>query len=721
MQAAVSSEQSTQSNFMQVGNIAAFATPSTASITTIPGQKSILDLSITIQNTSTNAPIEIKAIAIQLPVTSGSEATNLTSIGALAAIVPSAKDSIWDLSAGSVSGQFLATPKTGVSNTLAPNQSAIFNLDNIELNTTVGIATIDIKIKDASDTITDLSTTVTKEKATAAITQFDAQPSDILPNGTSSLQWKTNQIDYCLISPINNDPKNPLKANGNLNVQPKETTLYTLLAYATGILLSSQAGVTVKKPGIINFGKTENGPIKYGENVNLHWETNTYTTSVALVAIPTIDTIPAKLPTNGTVSIGPLTKNTIFTLTAYDAHKNQSVSVPVAVEVTDPLPIITSFSVFWKGSQLMATWETKNATQVLLDPIPTPLNPNGTISVYPTYPLQYSYTLVAKNDSGDTVTKIVANTYDNLRQHPNSPVSLPGASAVSIATSTNNETIYVANSANNSFYILDAETLTQVPNSPVDIGNAQRSVVVSDKDNRIFAATNGVNGLKVLDPTTLKQIAGSPVAIGGTFTGIVTISPDFKRIYTGNTDPGVFTILDYETLLPVKGSPMKISTGAIVLSSDSTRIFVVGAGSLSIFNAETLLPIPQSPIPLAGFGFSMTISPDGNRLYIINSNEGTLTIINTQTFQKTPESPIAVGNRPTSIALSPDSQFIFIGHSIGGTVTILNAQTLKPTMASPISIVNPTDVAISKNGIVYVSSSSSGVSVFLSDYTEVVE
>jgi hypothetical protein len=61
-------ELKSQTNFVEGKNLTPTAMPSTAYITKVSRQSSILDLSIAIQNTSTDTPIEIKIIEILLPV-----------------------------------------------------------------------------------------------------------------------------------------------------------------------------------------------------------------------------------------------------------------------------------------------------------------------------------------------------------------------------------------------------------------------------------------------------------------------------------------------------------------------------------------------------------------------------------------------------------------------------------------------------------------------------
>ena len=640
-------ELKSQTNFVEGKNLTPTAMPSTAYITKVSRQSSILDLSITIQNTSKDTPIEIKIIEILLPVGQNSNANNLTTTAALSAIISGAEGNLWNVNSGAISGQFLATPKTGDSNTFSPGDIAVFYLDAIALNTTVGISSISIKVKDTSDTITNLTTTVTKEIAKSQITQFVSQDSIILPGATTSLIWDTNEIDYCLISPGYDNKKHPLDANGNLKIQPNQDTTYTLWAYGVGIILSSQRTVTINKPK----------------------------------------------------------------------------------------PEIVNFSLLWKNNKLMATWETKNTTKATLQPVPNLLNPNGKIELYPGYSLQTSYTLIAKNDSGDEVTKVLKATYDSLYKDTRSPIKIQNAKYV--ATSPDAETIYVVSGKQN-LSVLDSKTLIEIPSSPINIVNGtgiSRYVSVSKKDNRIYATIYLETGTKlvILDPTTLQQIPGSPFTIDNLNSPIV-ISPDFKRIYSTKerfeTVPGGVKALDYDTLQEIAGSPIISENGfqSIAVSHDSTRLFLLkkdrrskSNNSVTVFDAKTLSPISEPSIKADEYSSCIAVSPDGRRLYISNLNNY-LTILDAQTFQEIPESPIKMGRSPNFITFSPDGDFVFIKNSYDNTVVILNTQTLEPTKASPISIYGDiSTITISSNGIFYASEHQNGLCILMSNFTEVTE
>ena len=668
------------------GNLNANADPSTAYIVTIPGQQSILDLTMSVQNTSLDTPIAIQLIAINLPVNTATPATDLTESVFLGGIIPTAaQPELWSIVPGAIPGQFLASPQQGDANILAPGDHYSFALDNIILNKTVGTAEVVTQIKEANDTITALSSPISKQLAKAEILNFIAQPSEISPGDTSFLNWDTIQIDYCLISPGFDDPSSPLEPSGSVNVQPLETTIYTLWAYGPGTLLSTQQGVTVLRPRILTFGKVGEGSVNYGDKADLYWQTNEVTTRVTLTATPAVD-IPTELPTHGQVTVGPLTSKTDFVLRAFDDKNNESIPVHLFVDVTYPLPVITTFIARWQGDRLILEWETEHATEVNISPIPFALLPNGTTAVFPDYALEDSYTLTASNAEGVKSTSTLA--YTSLEKVAGSPVSV-GNSPRSVAVTPDGYRVFVANLNSHNITVLDAKTLLRL--DVINVGESPIFVTVSPDGRRIYIAhsRDGSSGrLSILDAQTLSPIAGSPAMVGA-WPNSIAISPDNRRAYITNRNDNTVTVIDTQTLSPVTGSPVAVQKWpeSVAVSKDGNRIYVANndSKSLSVIDTNTLTPVSGSPVRVGTWPISVAVSPDDALVYVVNneSRANDMTILDTLTLQPINDSPVPVNSGPMCVTVSPNNSHIFVANQHGNSLTVLNTKTLKQISGSP--------------------------------------
>ncbi|MGN6637615.1 MAG: gliding motility-associated C-terminal domain-containing protein, partial [Mucilaginibacter sp.] len=110
------------------------------------------------------------------------------------------------------------------------------------------------------------------------------------------------------------------------------------------------------------------------------------------------------------------------------------------------------------------------------------------------------------------------------------------------------------------------------------------------------------------------------------------------------------------------------------------------------------IPVDLQPSGLA-------ISPDGNTLYVTNSNNNTLSVINTSTYQVT--FVLTVGNNPYGITISPNGSKLYIANVISRTITVVNTSTL--TIDATIAVgIGPVSSCISADGRwVYVTNSDS--------------
>jgi len=343
--------------------IHASALPSTAYIVSNPERSSFLDFTITIQNTGSEA-MQLQFIGITIPL--GSDAEDLSPVGTIKQIQQKAQDfAVWDLEEIAGNGLLVARPVSGTTNTLEPGKSYAFDIDNIPLNNSVGLATIEVQVKLDDDSVVNATTSVQKKKAAAAIQSFTSSFATIQPGASSTLSWQCSAIDYVIIDPLSG--KRP--ASGILEVQPEETTNYTLYAYAPGLILSAQRAVSIKEAKVIQFRSDAVGSaVQEKGMVKLSWKTNKDTKKVTLIATPAI-AIPTPLETSGSVTVGPLDNDTQFFLAAYDENSNKSPNSVLPINVKRIQ--ITSFTsdqpnVLY-GTDVSLKWDTLNATKIELD------------------------------------------------------------------------------------------------------------------------------------------------------------------------------------------------------------------------------------------------------------------------------------------------------------------------------------------------------------------
>lgn len=86
--------------------------------------------------------------------------------------------------------------------------------------------------------------------------------------------------------------------------------------------------------------------------------------------------------------------------------------------------------------------------------------------------------------------------------------------------------------------------------------------------------------------------------------------------------------------------------------------------------AEPATPVWRSP-------YQLTVSPDGNRLYITDRTAGCVVVADAVTQQVVSEIPLQ--GEPCGLCLTPDGQTLYVAERVSGTVAIVDTATAKVT------------------------------------------
>jgi YVTN family beta-propeller protein len=108
-------------------------------------------------------------------------------------------------------------------------------------------------------------------------------------------------------------------------------------------------------------------------------------------------------------------------------------------------------------------------------------------------------------------------------------------------------------------------------------------------------------------------------------------------------------------------------------------------------------------MPFGDYPTEIATSPDGNKVYVINSGSNTISVIDTAINNVTGN--VSVGDGPSDIAVSPDGTNIYVTNWRSNNVSVINAATNNVTTTIPVGL-TPFGVAITPDGKkVYVANS----------------
>jgi len=217
----------------------------------------------------------------------------------------------------------------------------------------------------------------------------------------------------------------------------------------------------------------------------------------------------------------------------------------------------------------------------------------------------------------------------------------------------------------------------------VPIGGYLSSLAILPDGKSIYVTNSEV--VSVIDTSTNKL---STTIKTGDKPWAVAVSPDGKYAYAINRD-------SYTAKLD---APYQLPNG---LQVTETTVY---NGSVSIINTAT--NSVQTTVMSGGIPWAVAVSPDGNRVYVLNLVQGTqamveptggeLLVINTAT--NTVSSTLSLeGGLTLDLAVSPDGKYVYVARDMG-FVSVIDASTNTETTRINVGGLGLNGVTISPDG-----------------------
>ncbi len=311
----------------------------------------------------------------------------------------------------------------------------------------------------------------------------------------------------------------------------------------------------------------------------------------------------------------------------------------------------------------------------------------------------YLYLLEGRGVPTGTVHGFSVNTsMGSIAEVPGSPFNAGMDPALMVIDPTG-RFLYVANQLSQDItaFSIDASTgtLTAMPGSPFSIGSQPQAMGVDPTGRFLYVAAIHAQRQSLyeftIDPSTgvLTSALTSPQA--GLWASSIAFDPvgGYAYLSQGSPDPGTLkTILvcsiNFSTgmLIPV-GSVRPSSGGAsaVTVSPDGNFLYSVDSADseLDAYSVSSvglaLTESPGSPYPVPFNPYSLIVHPSGSFLYVVNENhtyqtnyvqsqyEGSISTFAidpaTRALTQVPGSPLAAGTNPLSVVVDPTGRFVY--------------------------------------------------------------
>ncbi len=273
----------------------------------------------------------------------------------------------------------------------------------------------------------------------------------------------------------------------------------------------------------------------------------------------------------------------------------------------------------------------------------------------------FAYTAYFSNVTEDNVT--VVNTTDN-----SITATIAGVvGAYDFAITPNGRFLYVSG-LDNDIFVIDTSS-----NTVIDLISifSPRQIAISPDGESLYVTNVSTNYVNVYSTST--NTFSSSILIGQ-YTEEIAINPAGTLAYIGGVSDRIYVVnLDTNSIITTTLNPNSIND--MIFSNDGTKVYVASGTDSStdpIYIYDTSNHTLLNSISVGNSPSSMTLTPNGEFLYVTNQLSQTVSKINTQTnFITTID--LAAGSGPEGIAITPDGNTLYTANYTSGNSSVINA------------------------------------------------
>jgi YVTN family beta-propeller protein len=208
-------------------------------------------------------------------------------------------------------------------------------------------------------------------------------------------------------------------------------------------------------------------------------------------------------------------------------------------------------------------------------------------------------------------------------------------------------------------------------------------------DGLLYVSAELANAIYIVDIKTRSVVGKIPT--GASHTHMFVISPDGRRIYTANNEPGSVSVLDLQARTLLTTIPVSKKVQRISISPDGKSVFTHDQETPRIVVIDTATSAIVRSITFPRVVFSSAITSDG-RWLLANSESGKLFVVDLAAgaIRKTFDTPdVPVLPTPGEFALAKDGTHAYLSCPQGGTIEVLNLKDWK--LEEPIRLTKGVD------------------------------
>ena len=230
-----------------------------------------------------------------------------------------------------------------------------------------------------------------------------------------------------------------------------------------------------------------------------------------------------------------------------------------------------------------------------------------------------------------------------------------GMGPVGIAYDSINGNLYVTNINSDSVSVIDGSTNEVVGTIP--IGSRPYGIAVHGSNGYIYVCNYEDNSVSVIDGST-NEVVGTAIPVGVAPVGIA-YNPFNNNVYVTNDQSNSVSVIDGSTNEVVGTIPVGVAPQGIAFNSANNKMYVTsGTGSISVIDSLTNNVVETVSV---SYGLvRIAYNAENNNMYAVNAVTQTVYVVATTAVTPT------VG---TSITSAVDGNNLLVANNTGSTVS----------------------------------------------------
>jgi len=277
--------------------------------------------------------------------------------------------------------------------------------------------------------------------------------------------------------------------------------------------------------------------------------------------------------------------------------------------------------------------------------------------------------LLIGNKSDDTLSFVDVRTLKEIHK------TTTGRGPHEVAVTPDGKLAFVSNyeGPGDTITVIDVNARKELRRIPLGEHLAPHGLAVNRDGTKLYATCERTQTVIELDVASEKIVRSFKTAQKGTH--MLVLTPDGKKLYTGNMGSGSSTVIDLvkgEVLAQIKTGP---NCEGVDVTPNGKEVWTTNNAEDTLSIIDTSSDRVAGTIPCKGFPIRVKFTPDGKRALVPCARSNELAIFDVSERKEIKR--VGTGGFPVGVLIEPEGVRAYLAHTADSIVAIYDLKTLE--------------------------------------------